>query len=255
MLFLNGIVDPIATPCFQGFGYCLILRIALHYIGYTIICPPRWPTLDKNLEANLTQDTLASLRNRRVAHPSLQVHTDSTKLRDALKGFNQWFTQQRADRGILMRNSSILETQESVSSLFGVGLYEMRYFCSIPNSVSSWFCDIDWAHVAICPETNNLFFVHAGLNLGVNCSIPAFALKFNITCAGLLRSMSDYHFLDLRSSNADTSQKRRNENETIGVQISKAVARTLPIRVVEDKGTLICLLDGRKAINAPQATS
>ena len=196
-------------------------------------------SLDAMLELRSRRDVLADQSNRVVLDDVRLARR--AQMSNGVRAFMKWFGGQRKSHGIVMTSDTMLQVQDDLRSQFSVGMYDMRYFLAIPFECRDWFCEMPWLHVAISNSNSVLSLVCERSRLP-EVSLPEFALNFSIESKGIIKMMSNYHYLDVRIITEKQSVDNTGRQKIL---VSRDVYLTMDIRVVGGEGTFLSLLDGR----------
>lgn len=201
--------------------------------------------------AALSDDAMAAIKARRdsLARQSAKADAEEAhrlaraQASAGVKAFTAWFNKHRAMGEIVMSGDRMLDVQPALSNRFCIGMFDMRYYLGIPAECEDWFRELPWLHAVIGRDASSLSLVCERSRLP-EVTLPEFSLNFEVGAFGMLKMMSNYHYLDVRLITQAASERADGGRS---IHIGRDVLMTLDIRVVPGERTFTALLDGRKA--------
>lgn len=181
----------------------------------------------------ISDETLASLRSRRntsqvppkgICAPS-DVAGHKAAARLGAVGFQNWFMRQRAAGELVMSSDRVLEVQPGLSKTFCIGLFGERYYMGIPLDFCAIFSGLPWEYASI-DIAKSSFTLYCGGDPDI--SLVPFSLLFQVSPVSILRYLSNYHYIDVRSANLGENEPSQGAR---GVLVGRTVLSTLDIRV------------------------
>jgi hypothetical protein len=199
----------------------------------------------------LSDDAMAAIKARRTSllrDNEKALHDEAIAAQrlaasQGVRAFSSWFAKERAAGEIVMSADRMLNVQPTLSARFCVGLFESRYYLGLPEDVVPWFRDMPWLHAALIRATSSLSLVCERTRLP-DVTLPEFSLNFDVGSPAIVKSLSHYHYLDVRAIRKAATDRPDGRRD---IEVARDVLMTLDIRVVTGAETFRDLLDGREA--------
>jgi len=126
------------------------------------------------------------------------VPNQKTETGIALAEFRRWYTENSSKGQIRVTSPGMLDISPELSEEFMLGIFGSRYFMGIPQGLLPWFLFAPWIHIALRPGFTGISLV-CDRFAAEGLSIEPFSLNFDSVQAGVVKSLANYHFIDVRA--------------------------------------------------------
>lgn len=135
-----------------------------------------------------------------------------------------WIEKHRLAGDLHFSSAKTLELSDLLDDKFAVGRFGQRFYVGVPLEICNAFSRIPWSHICVNTRETSLSVVYLS-DGAAGGPLPSFALTFRRVSPDLLRFISHYSYVDIRS----VEQGAENS-----VCIGARVLATLPISVCRE---------------------